>query len=779
MMSSFKRGRAGLQPYALMFYLSLCLSFCLSSSLYAQTNPQESSEKEGSEGEGWVMWGEEAPEPSSPLPTEGTSSTEVIEVTVEGEREARAQARGASDVVVSREVLQAAPKSEGAEALRAAPGLYIGRNMGPAVAHSYTLRGFNAEHGQDIAFSVAGLPINLPSHIHGQGYADLGLLIGEVVGELDVSEGVYDPRQGDFAVAGSIDVSLSVPESERGQRLALKLGAFGERVVTATWAPHTLPEESLVAVQLEEREGFGAQRSGGAATLLAQHLIKSGRWSTRLFVGARSARSALPGVLRRDDINAGRVCFECTYNLPTARAQGAFTQRLMASALMDHKEPDGGRLELKAWASVDRFRAQHNFTGFIERSHTLLNVSGRGDLIEQQNATSSFGAMAAHQSAPWSLWGVRATLELGSSARLDLINQSQRLLDASSRLQAWDERVDAELSGLDLAAWLDLELKTSLAARPLTLHLGARADSLAYQVNDALGNFTPASRPSDSYLMGYARSAQGVAYGPRLSARWALSEPLSLTAAYGEGYRSPQARTLEDGERAPFTSVRSGDLGLKLTLGEALELSVGGYLTTLSDDVSFDPGEGRLERVGATERLGGTLHIVWRPLSWALVAGSVTAVRATLLEPPPPTAEEPQPPFVKGQPLPFVAPWVSRLDLSAKRAFTHLLGRPLEGKLGAGLSHLSPRPLPYNESSPQLLLLDLSAGLTLKSIKPTQGEWALNLELFNALNTRYVTNELVFASDWSPQDGVRGRTPARHVVAGPPRAWGVSLSWRR
>ncbi|MGB0680722.1 MAG: TonB family protein, partial [Polyangiales bacterium] len=88
-----------------------------------------------------------------------------IDVTVRGERNRRPAARGASDFQIERAVLAAAPRQEGADVLSAAPGVFVARAAGPAVAHSYMLRGFDAEHGQDIAFRVGGLPINLPSHI--------------------------------------------------------------------------------------------------------------------------------------------------------------------------------------------------------------------------------------------------------------------------------------------------------------------------------------------------------------------------------------------------------------------------------------------------------------------------------------------------------------------------------------------------------------------------------------------------------------------------------------
>ena len=82
---------------------------------------------------------------------------------------------------ITRDVLAAAPRREGADLLLSVPGVFAARAEGMAVGHRINLRGFDADHGQDIELSVGGLPINLPSHIHGQGYADLGFLIPEAV----------------------------------------------------------------------------------------------------------------------------------------------------------------------------------------------------------------------------------------------------------------------------------------------------------------------------------------------------------------------------------------------------------------------------------------------------------------------------------------------------------------------------------------------------------------------------------------------------------------------
>ena len=151
----------------------------------------------------------------------------------------RDQVRGNSDYQIDRAVLAAAPHVDGAELLKTAPGMVVTRVEGDAVGHRLMLRGFDADHGQDIELNVDGVPVNQPSHIHGQGYADLGFLIPEIVKSLRVTEGVYDPAQGDFAVAGSANFQLGV--EQRGVKLATSYGSFNTFRELAIWAPRDHP----------------------------------------------------------------------------------------------------------------------------------------------------------------------------------------------------------------------------------------------------------------------------------------------------------------------------------------------------------------------------------------------------------------------------------------------------------------------------------------------------------------------------------------------------------
>lgn len=702
-------------------------------------------------------------EPPAPLP-EGPA--EPIDVTVRAARPPRAEERSISDFRVERDVLVAAPRREGAEVLRAAPGLYIGRGEGAAVAHNYMLRGFDAEHGQDIEFRVGGLPINLPSHIHGQGYADLGFLVADTVRELRVKEGVSDPRQGDFAVAGSIDVDLGIEPSERGVRLQSGYGNFGTFRQLARWAPRQGSEESFGAVQYRRTDGFGQNRAATSGSGIFQHRFGEGDLTYRAIGILYTARSELAGVVRRDDIDAGRVCFYCAYDYPTARAQSGLSSRFLAGFFADYAHPEGGDGQLGIWIGRDDFRLKKNFTGFIQRSQTLENVSGRGDLIDQQNRMDSVGITGRYRTAPFrpTSWA-HGTVEVGADGRFDGIDQAQNLIDASVRNQTWDRRVDASVRAVDLGLWGDLDFSLT---RYVRARVGMRAAVLSFDVDDRLGNLAAQSRPAGAFLPGFRRSALGVTYGPRTSVRVTPLPWLSVLAAYGEGYRSAQALGLEDGERAPFAKVRSADLGIRFDWGDPLSLQAGGYYTGLSNDVVFEPEEGRLEQVGRSQRVGAVVQALTRPVPWLVGSLSLTYVRATLLGPPAPTAEDPQPPFAPGQAVPYVPPVVARADIGARKTFLDsAAGMPFGGRAGLGFSYLSPRPLPYGQLAEPVPLADASAGLD-------WGPFDLTLSIFNLLDTRYAAVAYNFPSDWDP-GGPRPRTPAQHIAAGAPLSWMISL----
>lgn len=688
-----------------------------------------------------------------------------LEVTVHGNRAPRAEVRGPSDYFIHHEVLAAAPRQEGADVLRSVPGLLAVRTEGLAVAHSLSLRGFDAEHGQDIAISVGGIPINQPSHVHGQGYADVGFLMADAVDHLLVKEGVADPRQGDFSVAGSIDVDLGVDESRRGLFLETGFGSFDTYRQKVLWAPREADRESFGAVQLTTTGGFGENRSGQAMSGLLQHRFGRGEISYRAIAIGHLADAKSAGMVRRDDVQNGVVCFTCVYDSETARAQGASSGRLLGGFFADYTGPEHASGSLGLWGGVDDFRALSNATGYTQVSERLPGVSGRGDLFEQTNRAGSLGIVGRYRTQALEVSpAIHGTLEAGLDGRLDLIDQSQSLVDASVHNQVWDERVRADLRLLQLGSFLDLDVQVG---RALTLRGGARATLQNFLVHDHLGNLPDPSRPSGDSLPGYRRSASGSAVLPRASVEVRATPELSFSASYGQGYRSVQAALLEDGQSAPFALLDSADLGVRYRLGDRLDAKLTGHATFLSDEVTLDAVDQRLESVGPSTRVGGTLHVQLRPWKWFVGSLSTTLVRATLDEPPPPTAQEPFPPFVAGQAVPGVPALTARLDLSVQRPLGKIASEPLELIVRTGATVASERPLGYSQTTPEVAWLDASLGLRHRQVE-------LTVSGYNLGGDSMAAREAVFVSNWAPEE-VPSRVPQRHAVASSPPAFFVTL----
>jgi iron complex outermembrane recepter protein len=706
-------------------------------------------------------------EPAQPVASEegspeAATNEGTIDVTVRGK--AAPPLRSTSDFRVDRQTLTAAPHASAADLLSTAPGFYIAHPEGEAVAQRVYVRGFDAEHGQDVEFTAAGIPINQPSHLHGQGYADLNLIIPEVVRAMRVVEGVYDPHQGDFAVAGSVDYELGV--DERRPLVKLSYGSFNAKRLVGLWAPADEAPETFGAATFRTSDGFGdGTRGATAGGFLGQYQLAVSAADTLLFhAGGYAARSNLAGVLRRADIDAGRVGFYDAYRDPTARAQSAGTSRTQLGLGFEHAGLDGARLSAGLWTYLATFRSRMNFTGYVERSQIDPTWVGRGDLIEQSNHDLAFGGRLAYRGPRTALgsW-LDARYELGGEMRTHTVEQAQNLLRAPQN-ETWDQRVDATVHMSDASAYLDGELSAGKFAR---LRGGARADLLFFDVDDRLGNFIPAfSRKS--YIVGFRRTASGIAFGPRATLDVDPAGWLRLSAAYGEGYRSPQARQLEEGEQAPFARVKSYEVGATLKDGERVSLVLAAYETKLSYDLAFDAAEGRLERIGATTRRGLVGYVLANPVPWLHGALSATLVQATLDAPPIATPENPTPPYVRGQSLPYVPPLVMRADASLSHTFGTLYGRELTARLGTGVTFLSARPLPYSLSSPSVLLVDGLAAL--------RRDWLeLTLDAANVFGARYADSEYAFVSDWRTTE-VPSRVPAPHITAGAPRSLIATLT---
>src|SRR5215218_4698347 len=165
-----------------------------------------------------------AVQPSAPVPPQVSSGVTSGSATA---GPAYMQPTAASNTTISGAEVNAQPFARPGEALEVVPGLIVTQHSGEGKANQYFLRGFNLDHGTDLAIRVDGMPVNMPTHGHGQGYADINFLIPELVQAVNVRKGPYFADHGDFASAGavSIDYINKLPKN----LAEMTFGSFGYR----------------------------------------------------------------------------------------------------------------------------------------------------------------------------------------------------------------------------------------------------------------------------------------------------------------------------------------------------------------------------------------------------------------------------------------------------------------------------------------------------------------------------------------------------------------------
>jgi iron complex outermembrane recepter protein len=653
-----------------------------------------------------------------------------LEVHVQGEPQAPRHAP--SDVVRERALLEAGPHRTASDLLAVCPGVFLTQHSGEGKAHQIFYRGFDAEHGQDLEIWAGGAPVNDVSNIHGQGYADLHFLMPEVVSSIRCTPGSYDARQGDFAVAGSLDVELGA--AEPGLTAKVGLGSFDTRRYFVGYSPARAGRETFAAAELYETDGFGPSRSARRASLVAQGAFElSSHLSLRVMAATSASRFDSAGVLRLDDIQTGAVARFATYD---PRQGGDSSRTQLVTELRDRSK--GDRFSIAPYAVRHALRLRQNFTGF-------LGDPENGDSVQQLNDAITFGVRAKFR-APFELLSPRDGLELGFFARADYVRQSQRRLSLVDD-SLTKEEVDARVRASDVGAYGELALQP---LRQLGVRGGLRLDGLAYAAED-----------HGAQAAGQARGSQGAHVGAKLSLDYRPWPWLAALASYGDGFRSPQARSLGEGEETPFTTVRSIEAGVRLQDGYGVSGSLSLFRTLLDEDLAFDAGTARIERVPGTQRSGVAAELTALPAPWFSSAVSFTATRAELVGSDSRHAE--------GDLLPFVPMYVVRSDTSATRRLGSISTHEVEGRLGLSLTCLANRPLPFGERGHDVFLADLTFAVKIAPIE-------LTLDVFNALDASWFDGEFAYASDFGERSA--SLIPLRHVSVGAPRTLMLTTTLR-
>jgi hypothetical protein len=321
-----------------------------------------------------------AVQPSAPVPAQVSSGVTSGSATA---GPAYMQPTAASAMTISGAEVNARPFSRVGEALEVVPGLIVTQHSGEGKANQYFLRGFNLDHGTDLAIKVDGMPVNMPTHGHGQGYADINFMIPELIQSVNVRKGPYFADVGDFGSAGSvaIDYVNKLPKNiaeltfgSFGYRRALAAGSTAVGAGTLLAAFEGVASNGPWDVPDNVRKLNGVLRySQGTATdgFTLSAMAYSNGWNSTDQVAQRAIDQGLIGRFGSLDATDGGV--SSRFSLSSNWAQSG----------------EYGQSKINAYVINSSLRLYNNFTYF-------LDDPVNGDQFSQMDRRTVYGINASH-----------------------------------------------------------------------------------------------------------------------------------------------------------------------------------------------------------------------------------------------------------------------------------------------------------------------------------------------------------------------------------------------
>jgi TonB family protein len=579
----------------------------------------------------------ESPPPAAPQP--GSSD----------KYESRVIARGPTSAASSSTIrnldFDLRPKTSPNDILRVVPGLLAVQHQGGGKADQLFLRGFDADHGSDVGVYIDGVPVNLGSHAHGQGFADLHFIIPEALERIDVVKGPYDVRWGDFATAGA--VNLVTRQKFESSSVQYTLGMFptipGRAAAEGRFVGIIAPTLPGWAAKLHPWIAFEAAYENGPFTasedLKRYNLFAklSADVTPRLTIGVffQAYGSGWIGsgqIPQRDVARIGQFGSEDP-------SEGGQSERQMVTAFLKY---DGGDHEVEATAYVTRYRLSlfNDFTFF-------LRDPVNGDEIEQDDArVFGGGKLAYHFHRRWHSISLRTTL--GAEMRYDGVHVDR--WDAESQNGDFRKRLSrlardpadplafgGSNDGIDIIDIAGYAEEDVVFNRWFRLLGGLRADYFGFDVND-LGESLGAGQPATS------GTRQFSAFSPKATAVFSpVHDVLDLYLNFGMGFHSNQAevaladgKTLTDASGNKFVvhalpRFYGGEVGARVHLWNRIDVATAFWLSYLENETVFDADNGSFVPAAPSRRLGLDLELRGRILDWLFADLDLAQATATAL----------------------------------------------------------------------------------------------------------------------------------------------------
>jgi hypothetical protein len=544
----------------------------------------------------------------SPKPTEGLAvvaqgqQLESVQITGRHYNNAVGTSDAASQGTIRAELLKSRPALRPGEVLEFVPGVIVTQHSGDGKANQYFLRGFNLDHGTDFATFVNGLPVNMPTHGHGQGYSDLNFLIPELVDRIDYRKGPYFAKTGNFSAAGSADIVYRTTLDEPFAAVTLGQRRY-QRLVSGASADVGQGLKLLGAIELLHNNGpwvvpEGIRKRNAVLTLSGGSRAEG--WSTSLM--AYDAQWTATDQVPQRLVDAGSYSGRPFGRFDSLDASAGGDTRRSSLSGEWHRSTDTAATQLAAYAIDYRLKLFSNFTYALERPAT-------GDQFSQRDQRAIYGFSASH-AFDHALGRLSARSELGVQVRHDCIRVG--LFDTQARQvigTTRDDKVQESLLGaygqtsIDLAPWL----------RGI---VGVRADQARFKIN-SLADAANSGTATDHLL------------SPKLSLIFGPWRKTEFFFNAGRGFHSNDARgttatvdpkTGDPVDKVPgLVAARGLELGARTEWVAGLQSSVALWQLGFDSELVYVGDAGATEPNRPSKRRGLEWNNRYSPLPWLLV----------------------------------------------------------------------------------------------------------------------------------------------------------------
>ena len=526
----------------------------------------------------------------------------------------------ASAGTVTSKLIESRPTLRPAEVLEFIPGVIVSQHSGDGKANQYYLRGFNLDHGTDFATFVDGMPVNMPTHAHGQGYSDLNWLIPELVDRIRYRKGPYDAEEGDFASAGSARIGLfdtlprgiasaTLGENRYASALVANSNALerGQLIYALEAAHNDGPwdnPEKFHRLNGVVRYSFGDAANRSSITAMGY----SANWNSTDQVPQRAVDSGQIGRFGAIDPSDGGQTARYSLSYQTER-------RL-----------DDGVWKLNAYAIRSRLDLYSNFTFFLEHPIDLDPTGIAGDQFHQSERRTVYG-LATSRAWNMKLGGHDSTTAVGLQLRHDRLSPVGLYSSVERQYAATTQ--ESRVRETSVALHADNQLEWTSWLRSVA---GVRADRFFVDHTSSI------AENSGSKSAGLVSPKLSLVFGP-----WSKTE---YFVNYGYGFHSNDARgataTVKPKEFIANPSdpnavaepssllVRSkgGELGVRTEIVPGLQSSLALWQLKLGSELVFSGDAGDTEASRPSKRQGIEFNNHYIAAPWLLFDGDIAVSRA-------------------------------------------------------------------------------------------------------------------------------------------------------